>query len=100
MLTTQKISVAMGREELRLAKTAARAEGLSLSAYITSAVRERLEERRRMAAARELLATFAPEELPTADEEKRLLALWARPTPASPVERRSSQHRPRRRAPR
>jgi hypothetical protein len=36
MAATQKISVAMGRDELRLAKTAANEEGVSLSAYAHS----------------------------------------------------------------
>ena len=78
MAATQKISVAMGRDELRLAKTAAHEEGVSLSAYVTRAVRERLQERRRMEAAREFLATFAPEELPTAEEQRTLADLWMR----------------------
>jgi hypothetical protein len=75
---TQKISVAMGRDELRLAKTAAHEEGVSLSAYVTRAVRERLQERRRLEAAREFLATFAAEELPTAEEQRALVELWTR----------------------
>jgi hypothetical protein len=78
MAVTQKISVAMGTDELRLAKSAAEEEGVSLSAYVTLAVRERLEERRRLEAAREFLATFAPDELPTHEEQRQLLDLWAR----------------------
>jgi hypothetical protein len=78
MAATQKISVAMGRDELRLAKTAAHEEGVSLSAYVTRAVRERLQERRRLEAAREFLATFAPEELPTPEEQRELVELWTR----------------------
>ena len=91
MAATQKISVAMGQDELRLARTVAEEEGLSLSAYVTRAVRERLEERQRLEAAREFLATFAPDELPTPDEERQLLELWMRP--------RSEQSRTRRRRP-
>jgi hypothetical protein len=79
MAVTQKISVAMGRDELRLAKTAADEEGVSLSAFVTRAVRERLEERRRLEAARELLASFTPDELPSLEEEQQLLAVWTRP---------------------
>lgn len=89
MPATQKISVAMGRDELRLAKTAAQAEGLSLSAYVTRAVRDRLEERRRMEAAREVLATFDADELPTPEEEQRLLELWTRPRSSKRATRRS-----------
>lgn len=97
MPATQKISVAMGRDELRLAKTAAQAEGLSLSAYVTRAVRDRLEERRRMEAARAFLATFDADELPTPEEEKDLLELWARPRSSKPPRRRGSRsNKPRR----
>jgi len=91
MAATQKISVAMGRDELRLAKTAAHEEGVSLSAYVTRAVRERLQERRRMEAARELLSTFAPDELPTPEEQRELVELWTR---ARPAIRRPAKTRP------
>jgi hypothetical protein len=94
MAATQKISVAMGRAELRLAKTAAEEEGVSLSAYVTLAVRERLEERRRVEAAREFLATFAPDELPTPDEQRQLVELWARQrSPTSRKDRPGSTKR-------
>jgi hypothetical protein len=83
MAATQKISVAMGRNELRLAKTAAHDEGVSLSAYVTRAVRERLQERRRIEAAREFLATFAPEEIPTPEEQRELVELWTRVRPGT-----------------
>ena len=79
MAVTQKISVAMGRDELRLARAAARKTGISLSAYVTAAVRERLAEQRRAEAARELIASFTEAELPTPDEQQRLVALWTRP---------------------
>src|SRR5580704_7666411 len=95
MAVTQKISVAMGLPELRLAKTAAEEEGVSLSAYVTQAVRKRLEERARLEAAREVLATFAPNELATPEERRELLALWNR-KPASkgrPARRRSPKRR-------
>jgi hypothetical protein len=78
MAVTQKISVAIGLSELRLAKTAAEEEGLSLSAYVTGALRLRLEERERLAAGRAILANFAPEELATPEEEREILALWNR----------------------
>jgi hypothetical protein len=82
MAVTQKISVAMGRSELRLAKTAAEEEGVSLSAYVTRAVRDRLEERQRLEAAREILATFDEGELATPTEQRELLALWANEAPS------------------
>jgi hypothetical protein len=98
MPATQKISVAMGRDELRLAKIAAHEEGVSLSAYVTSAVRERIEERRRLEAARTFLATFAPDEMPTANEQRELIQLWARPReqpPRSEKARRPGKRRAR-----
>jgi hypothetical protein len=85
MAATQKISVAMGLPELRLAKTAAKAEGMSLSAFVTQAVRRQLEERERLEAGRAIVATFAPEELATPEEQRELLALWNRT--ASPKKR-------------
>lgn len=83
MAITEKISVALGRDELRLARTAAEQDGVSLSAFVTGAVRARIEERRRKEAARQLLATFDPEDFPTPDEKRELHALWAAPRTAS-----------------
>ena len=84
MASTEKISVAMGREELRLARRAAQAAGMSLSAFVTSAVRSRIAEQRRLEAARHVLSTFDPEDLPTPEHEAELLELWSRPRAASP----------------
>jgi hypothetical protein len=36
-----------------------------------------------MEAAREVLATFSPDELPTPEEQRDLVALWARERPAA-----------------
>lgn len=91
MPATEKISVAMGREELRLAKTAAREAGVSLSAFVTEAVRDRLTEKRRREAASEVLAMFDPEDLPTPDRERELLELWSTPTVASAPTMRSAR---------
>jgi hypothetical protein len=94
MATTEKISVALGREELRLARRAAQQEGLSLSAFVTSAIRARVAEKRRADAAREALASFAPDELPTEEQEHELLAAWSAPRPK--VSRRRTRARKRR----
>ncbi len=67
----------MGREELRLAKTAAREAGISLSAFVTEAVRGRLVEKRRKDAALEVLRAFAPEDFPAPDRERELLEQWS-----------------------
>jgi len=91
MALTQKISVAMGRSELRLAKAAANEEGISLSAYVTRAVRDRLEERRRFEAAKQLLGTFDLAELPSLEEQRALIAVWTRQRePATPAKRRAA----------
>jgi len=91
MATTEKVSVALGRDELQFAKTAAEQDGVSLSAFVTGAVRARIEERRRLEAARQVLAKFDPEDFPTPDEQRELLALWASPRIAP------ARQRPRRR---
>jgi hypothetical protein len=96
MAVTEKVSVAMGLEELRLARRAATEEGVSLSAYVTRAVRQRLEERRRVEAARALLATFSPEDFPTPGEQGALVELWTRPravAPAAPARGRQARKR-------
>lgn len=100
MASTAKISVAIGLDELRLAKTAAEKEGISLSAFVTKAVRDRLKEQQRMAAAREVLGTFDPNDFPTPEEERELLALWSMPrtkpatTTAKPPARRATRKTP------
>jgi hypothetical protein len=67
---------------------------VSLSAYVTRAVRDRLEERERLAARREMLATFLPNEIPTADEQRALVAFWNREGPApSPSPQRRGKRR-------
>ena len=91
MATTEKVSVAIGREELRLARRAAEAAGMSLSAFVTSAVRSRVAEQRRLEAARQLLATFDPEDFATPEREAELLALWSRPRTKPPTKRRSKR---------
>ena len=84
MPATEKISVAMGREELRLAKTAAREAGVSLSAFVTEAVRDRLTEKRRHEAALEVLAMFDRADLPSPEHERELVELWSTPPEETP----------------
>lgn len=79
MATTEKISVALGREELQIARRAAEEEGLSLSAFVTTAIRARVAEKRRADAARQVLASFEDDELPTPAQEDALLATWSSP---------------------
>jgi hypothetical protein len=77
MAVTEKISVALGRDELRLARRAAARDGVSLSAFLTGAVRARLAERQRLEAARQVLAGFEPDDWPTVEEEAALLSFWS-----------------------
>jgi len=99
MPATEKISVAMGREELRLARTAAREAGVSLSAFVTEAVRDRLTEKRRREAARAVLATFDRVDFPTPERERELLELWSTPPDStSPRASSAASSRPKRRS--
>jgi hypothetical protein len=82
MPATEKISVTIGRQELRRAKQLASRLGLSLSTFISDAVRQRIRARERQEAGRKVISTFAPEERPSADEMRALLSRWGmgRPT--------------------
>lgn len=79
MATTEKISVTLGRTELQGAKRLASRLGLSLSTFITEAVRRRIEEQARREAAAEVLATFPSEDRATPEEKQALMATWATP---------------------
>jgi hypothetical protein len=77
MAATEKISVTIGRAELGQAKRLADHLGLSLSSFITDAVRERIQEQARRDAALEVLATFAAEDRASPAEVRALLERWA-----------------------
>jgi hypothetical protein len=66
MASTEKISVAIGRDELAWAKSVARREGKSLSAVVT----ESLAERRRLAALAEVVAWMAEAQPPLTEAEQ------------------------------
>jgi len=74
--TTDKISVSIGRDELRHAKRLASRLGLSLSTFVTDAVRRRIADQERLEAANAVLATFAPEDRASPEEMRELLARW------------------------
>jgi hypothetical protein len=93
MAAKEKVSVALGRDELRLARVAAKQDGVSLSAFVTRAVRARIQELRRQQAARRALATFAPEDIPTVEEQRELLTLWVAPRTFSPRKRAGRRQR-------
>ena len=91
MVASAKVSIAIDRAELEQARRAATREGLSLSAFFSRAVRAELEEHRRREAARQLLATFDPEDLPTLARQQELLSLW-KAKPVKPTTKRA-KHR-------
>jgi hypothetical protein len=76
MAATEKISITLGRAELRSAKRLASKLGLSLSTFVNDAVKKRLEAQARKQAGLEVLASFPPEDRATPDEMQALLTLW------------------------
>lgn len=99
METTEKISITIGRNELRRAKKVAAHEGFSLSTFISRAVRESLEERERRDAALELIATFPPEDRATPEEVAAFLESWGMSeSPADPTAKKATPKRTRKKA--
>jgi hypothetical protein len=86
MAVTEKVSVTLGREELKHAKVLASRTGVSLSSFISEALRARIEAQARKEAALALVRSFEPEDLPTERETTSLLNLWKSP----PSKRRSA----------
>jgi hypothetical protein len=78
-MRTTKISIAIDKEKLRLARAAARSERMSLSAYIARALSKHLEDQERLDAARELHRRWGPETIPTTAERDEFLTLMSRP---------------------
>jgi len=76
MPATEKVSVTLGREELRRAKQLALKLGLSLSTFINDAVRERIDAQARREAGLKVIETFPPEDRPSSAEMQALLARW------------------------
>lgn len=83
-MRTTKISIAIDKEQLRLARDAAKSEGLSLSAYIARALGNQLEDQQRLEAARELWRAWGPESIPTPKEHQEFVARMARPRKRRP----------------
>jgi hypothetical protein len=84
MAATEKISVTIGRRELGHAKQLASRLGISLSGFITDAVRDRVREQQRREAARQVLKSFAPEDRASPAEAAALLEHWAAPPSPAP----------------
>jgi len=81
MATTAKISIALGREELRHAKQLAARNRTSLSSVITDAVRDHVEAEARREAGEALLRTFAAEDRASPTEMRAFLDSWAMTLP-------------------
>jgi hypothetical protein len=77
MSVTDKVSITIARRELRDAKRLASRLGLSLSAFISDAVRERVAEQERREAGQAVLASFPPEDRATPAETAALLERWS-----------------------
>jgi hypothetical protein len=78
-MRSTKISIAIDKEQLRRARSAAKREGMSLSGYIARALGSQLEDQLRVDAARELHARWGPDSAPTARDREQFLARMSRP---------------------
>jgi hypothetical protein len=77
-MRTTKISIAIDKEQLRLARRAAKSERLSLSGYIARALDSRLQEQVRIDAARELHRSWGRKSVPTAEDRAEFLDKMSR----------------------
>jgi hypothetical protein len=75
---TTRIRIAIDAQQLKRARSAAKAEGVSLSAYIARALGKQLEDQRRIDAARALHASWGDSGIPTASDEEAFLARMTR----------------------
>jgi hypothetical protein len=76
---TLKISIAIDKERLARARAAAKAERVSLSAYISRAIGKQLEDQERLDAARELHRSWDRSGTPTPREREQFLIRMSRP---------------------
>ena len=90
MATTDKISVSIGHDELRHARKLASRLGLSLSTFISDAVRRRIADQERRDAAQAVLATFPPEDRASPKEMRDLLLRWG-VAPIEPIRGRAAR---------
>ena len=77
-MRTTKISIAIDKDQLRLAREAAESEGVSLSKYIAHALGNQLESQERLHAARALWRAWGPDSVPTAKERDEFRAKMSR----------------------
>jgi hypothetical protein len=94
MASTEKISITLGREQLKSAKRLASELGLSLSTFVNDAVRQRVEAEARTLAGLEVIASFPPEERATPEEMRALMDKWSEsPAPRATVRAKRSRSR-------
>jgi hypothetical protein len=77
-MRTTKISIAIDKEQLRIARRAAKSEGVSLSGYIARALTNQLEEQLRLDAARELHRSWGRQSIPTAKDRDEFVSRMSR----------------------
>ena len=88
-MPTQKTSVALGREELAVARKAAAAAGLSLSAFLTQLVRAHLEQEAKLESMDRFMKRFAPRHRLSPEARASIEAEWTAPlAPIRPRRRR------------
>jgi hypothetical protein len=78
-MRTTKISIAVDKQLLRLARRAAASEKVSLSAYIGRALGRQLEAQERTEAAREIYRGWGAETVPTVADWEDFRRAMARP---------------------
>jgi len=90
-MATLKTSIALSREELSVAKKAAEAQGLSLSAFLSSLVREHAAQEARFEAMDHYLQRFAPRFRLSERARAAVEAEWSAPLkPIRPKRRRAA----------
>ncbi len=78
-MRTTKVSIAVDKRKLVLARAAAKAEGSSLSAFFVRGLDLQLDEHERLEAARELWASWGPESIPSEEDRAELRRHMIRP---------------------
>jgi hypothetical protein len=97
MAATEKVSVTIGKDELRRAKHVASRLGLSLSTFINDAVKERVAAQARKEAGAAVLAMFPADDRATPEEMASLLASWGSAATPPPRPKRTAGKPARRR---
>ena len=78
-MRTTKVSIAVDKKKLRLARAAAKSEGSSLSAFFVRGLDLQLDEHDRLRAARELWASWGPDSIPSEKDREEFRRHMTRP---------------------